>query len=151
MCSAGSFAGQGVEVSRVPRWGYGSKRRIQLIRWNRYQIAGIVLLAFSLMLLGFFLARLLASFEMHEREKQESALKHLRPIDISFSESRALPRKGNDTRRVTGYYSESFPWDRFHLEDHPQCTLSPANLLYFNHESTKPPPIPSKRSETSFT
>lgn len=81
-------------MSRVPRWGYGSKRRIQLIRWNRYQIAGIVLLAFSLMLLGFFLARLLASFEMHEREKQQGALKHLRPIDISFQNPELSPERG---------------------------------------------------------
>lgn len=59
-------------MSRVPRWGYGSKRRIRLIRWSPYQIAGLIVLAFSLVLLGFFVARWLAEFEMHEREKHDS-------------------------------------------------------------------------------
>jgi hypothetical protein len=36
------------------------------------------------MLLGFFLARLLASLAVHEREKQENSLKQPRPADIGF-------------------------------------------------------------------
>ena len=62
-------------MSRVPRWGYGSKRRIQLIRWSPYQIAGLVVLAFSLMALGFVLARLLASWSTQESEAQDSVLR----------------------------------------------------------------------------
>jgi hypothetical protein len=61
-------------VSRVPRWGHGSKRRIKLIRWNPYQIAGLIVLAFALMALGFVLARMLASLEAHEHHEQEDLL-----------------------------------------------------------------------------
>jgi uncharacterized membrane protein len=43
-----------------------------MIRWNAYEIAGLVVLAFSLMALGFWLARWLAEFERHEREEHDS-------------------------------------------------------------------------------
>lgn len=63
-----------LKVSRVPKWGYGSKRRIRMIHWNAYEIAGLVLLAFALMAFGFWLARWLAALEMHERDEHETAL-----------------------------------------------------------------------------
>ena len=60
-------------MSKVPKWGYGSKRRIRMIYWSPYQIAGVIALAISLMAFGFVLARLLASLTMDQQQEQEDS------------------------------------------------------------------------------
>ena len=82
-------------MSRVPRWGYGSKRRIHLIRWNPYQIAGLIVLAFSLMAFGFVLARLLASLAMDQRQEQEDSLFQSGANVLTTSKSVWTPNSGS--------------------------------------------------------
>jgi hypothetical protein len=48
-------------MSKVPKWGRSSKRRIQLIRWSRRDIASVTLLGGFITALCLVLAQWLAT------------------------------------------------------------------------------------------